>query len=49
VTRHLLHRSTIPVLILRGAGAEPGAEDAPASVVHAAPSAMGAGRIDPSA
>ena len=44
VTRHLLHRSTTPMLILRGAGAEPGADGAPASVVHAAPAAMGAGR-----
>jgi len=44
VTRHLLHRSTTPMLILRGAGAE-----AAAAAVGAAPAAMDAGRIDPSA
>ena len=49
VTRHLLHRSTTPMLILRGVGAEPAEEDAPAVAVKAAPSATGAGRIDPSA
>ena len=49
VTRHLLHHSTTPMLILRGAGVEPTAEDAPAAAVQAAPSAMGAGQIGPSA
>jgi len=49
VTRHLLHRSTTPMLILRGVGAEPAEEDAPVVAVKAAPSATGAGRIDPSA
>jgi len=38
VTRHLLHRSTIPMLILRGE-----------AVVRAAPTAPGAGQIAPSA
>ena len=49
VTRHLLHRSTTPMLILRGAGAEPANEDASMAVVRAAPTAMDAGQIDPSA
>ena len=49
VTRHLLHRSTTPMLILRGVGAEPVEEDVPAAAVQAAPIATAAGRIDPSA
>ena len=49
VTGHLLHRSTIPMLILRGVAAEIAEEGVPATAVRAAPAVLSAGQIDPSA
>jgi len=49
VTGHLLHRSTVPMLILRGAAADAAEESIDAAAVRAAPTALSAGQIDPSA
>ena len=49
VTGHLLHRSTISMLILRGVAASAAEDGIDAAVVRAAPAALNAGQIDPSA
>ena len=49
VTGHLLHRSTISMLILRGVAASAAEDGIDAAVVRAAPTALSAGQIDPSA